>query len=56
MLYSYKSKSLSGDIFSGTIEANSTVAVQQALRKQGQLLLSVSRKQTNSLAGTFNII
>lgn len=52
MLYSYKSKSLAGDIFSGTIEANSTVAVQQALRKQGQLLLSVSRKQTNSLAGT----
>lgn len=42
MLYSYKSKSLTGDIFNGTIEADSTVDAQQMLRREGQLLLSIS--------------
>ena len=50
MLYSYKSKSLAGDIFSGTIEADSTVAAQQYLRKQGQLLLSISMSHRGPFA------
>ena len=52
MLYSYKSKSTSGDIISGTIEANSTVDAQQMLRKQGQLLLSISTSHQNSFRGS----
>ncbi len=51
MLYSYKSKSLTGDIFTGTIEADSTVAAQQTLRKQGQLLLSISQSQKGIATG-----
>lgn len=43
MLFSYKSKSRTGDINSGTIEAHSTVAAQQMLRRQGLLVLSISK-------------
>ena len=42
MLYEYKTKSLAGDLVSGVIEADSTVAAQRQLRQQGQLLLSIS--------------
>ena len=48
MLYAYKSKSITGDIVSGTIEANSTVEAQQMLRKQGQLLISISTSHQSS--------
>lgn len=48
MLYSYKSRSLTGDILTGTIEANSTVDAQQILRKRGQLLLSISTRHQSS--------
>ena len=50
MLYAYKSKSLTGDILTGTIEADSTVAAQQMLRKQGQLLLQISKSRKGSFA------
>ena len=52
MLYAYKSKSLTGDILTGTIEADSTVAAQQMLRKQGQLLLQISESRKASFASS----
>lgn len=49
MLYKYTAKSAAGDQTSGVIEADSTFAAQQDLRRRGQLLLSISE----SRAGTF---
>ncbi|MEQ9406118.1 MAG: type II secretion system F family protein [Fuerstiella sp.] len=51
MLYQYKAKSLGGDMISGVIEANSTFAAQQDLRRRGQLLLSISQNSTGTFAG-----
>lgn len=49
MLYQYQCKSSAGDRVSGVIEADSTVAAQRQLRRQGMLLLSISA----SRAGQF---
>lgn len=42
MHYTYQSKSVTGEIFSGLMEADTPAAVRQKLRQQGQLLVSLA--------------